>query len=109
MLRATQIPPADSMTAPLYTAPDALAHHLNVSLVRETDLGRRLNIVLAEIAGRVAFSTSLSIEDQAVLNGLAAADQGKRVAVFMLDTGGTFPRRWIWSPGAKATSAAASR
>jgi phosphoadenosine phosphosulfate reductase len=63
------------------------------------DLDRRLADVpslegrLAEIGrrapGPVAFSTSLGIEDQAVLHALAAA--GAKVDVFTLDTGRLFP------------------
>jgi phosphoadenosine phosphosulfate reductase len=53
----------------------------------------RLDDRIAEVArsleGRVAFSTSLQIEDQAILHAIAAS--GAKIDVFTLDTGRLFP------------------
>lgn len=52
-------------------------------------LGARIAYIAKTIDGRVAFSTSLGNEDQAILHAIAAA--GARVDVFTLDTGRHFP------------------
>jgi phosphoadenosine phosphosulfate reductase len=49
----------------------------------------RILEILRSLPGRVAFSTSLGLEDQAVLHAIAAA--GADVDVFTLDTGRHFP------------------
>jgi len=53
------------------------------------DLEDRLLEIARSVAGRVTFSTSLGIEDQAVLNAIAAS--GAKIDVFTLDTGRHFP------------------
>ncbi len=77
---ATQ-PPLDTLS------PDAVAL-LDAALAAETSLERRIAIIRQAVPGRVAFSTSLGIEDQAVLHAIAAS--GAAVDVFMLDTGRHF-------------------
>lgn len=52
-------------------------------------LEARVGYIASAIDGRIAFSTSLGIEDQAVLHAIATA--GARVDVFTLDTGRHFP------------------
>jgi phosphoadenosine phosphosulfate reductase len=52
-------------------------------------LEERLIEITRSVAGRVTFSTSLGIEDQAVLNAIAAS--GAQIDVFTLDTGRHFP------------------
>jgi phosphoadenosine phosphosulfate reductase len=49
----------------------------------------RLIEITRSIPGRVTFSTSLGIEDQAVLHAIAAS--GAKIDVFTLDTGRHFP------------------
>jgi phosphoadenosine phosphosulfate reductase len=49
----------------------------------------RIAAVCGAVAGRIAFSTSLGLEDQAILHGIAGT--GARVDVFTLDTGRHFP------------------
>ena len=49
----------------------------------------RLLEITRSVPGRVTFSTSLGIEDQAVLNAIAAS--GAKIDVFTLDTGRHFP------------------
>jgi phosphoadenosine phosphosulfate reductase len=48
----------------------------------------RIRLITSYSAGRVAFSTSLGMEDQALLHAVAAA--GRKIDVFMLDTGRHF-------------------
>ena len=52
-------------------------------------LDQRLALIAEAIAGRVAFSTSLGMEDQAVLHAIAASKA--KIDVFTLDTGRHFP------------------
>jgi phosphoadenosine phosphosulfate reductase len=49
----------------------------------------RIAAIAAQFPGRVAFSTSLGLEDQAVLHAIAGT--GARIDVFTLDTGRHFP------------------
>jgi len=49
----------------------------------------RLLEIVRSVEGRVTFSTSLGIEDQAVLNAIAAS--GADIDIFTLDTGRHFP------------------
>jgi phosphoadenosine phosphosulfate reductase len=58
-------------------------------LAATPDLVRRIELIAAAVPGRVAFSTSLGIEDQAVLH--AVAQSGTGIDVFTLDTGRLFP------------------
>ena len=68
---------------------DDRAAALAETLAGLTDLGARMSAIAAAIPGRVAFSTSLGIEDQAVLH--AIAESGAQIDVFTLDTGRLFP------------------
>ncbi|MFN0262488.1 phosphoadenylyl-sulfate reductase [Tepidamorphus sp. 3E244] len=71
------------------TALHDTARQLDAEL-REIDaLPARLRHIAQAVPGRVAFSTSLGIEDQVVLAAIAAADAD--VDVFTLDTGRHFP------------------
>lgn len=54
-----------------------------------TSLEDRVAEIAAAIHGRVTFSTSLGIEDQAILHAIAAT--GANIDVFTLDTGRHFP------------------
>ncbi|MCC7250325.1 phosphoadenylyl-sulfate reductase [Hyphomicrobium sp.] len=67
----------------------ALAQRLDETLPRLDTLEARLVAVSDAIPGRIAFSTSLGLEDQAVLHAIAAT--GRRFDVFTLDTGRHFP------------------
>jgi phosphoadenosine phosphosulfate reductase len=69
--------------------PHERAADLQSRLSKERSLERRIAEIASAVTGRIAFSTSLGLEDQAVLHGLAqsAAD----VDVFTLDTGRHFP------------------
>jgi len=67
----------------------ALATRLDEQLAALPDLEQRLRAIADAIPGRIAFSTSLGIEDQAVTNAIAGT--GVAVDVFTLDTGRHFP------------------
>ena len=67
----------------------ALAIRLDEQLEKEPDLAQRLRLIKIHIPGRIGFSTSLGIEDQAVLH--AVAEAGGDFDVFTLDTGRHFP------------------
>jgi phosphoadenosine phosphosulfate reductase len=62
---------------------------LNDRLAALNSLEERLTEVVRWIPGRVTFSTSLGLEDQAVLHAIAAS--GAKIDVFTLDTGRHFP------------------
>lgn len=65
------------------------ARRLDQQLAALATLEDRIRLIANEIKGRVAFSTSLGIEDQAVLHALAAT--GAKADIFTLDTGRHFP------------------
>ena len=52
-------------------------------------LADRIRLIADSVVGRIAFSTSLGLEDQAILH--AIAETGSRVDIFTLDTGRHFP------------------
>ena len=62
---------------------------MNSDLSRSGDLTGRIQAAARALKGRIAFSTSLGIEDQAILHAIAAS--GVAVDVFTLDTGRLFP------------------
>lgn len=66
----------------------ALAARLDVELAVLPTLESRLAAIAAAIPGRIAFSTSLGIEDQAVTHAIATT--GAKFDVFTLDTGRHF-------------------
>jgi phosphoadenosine phosphosulfate reductase len=68
---------------------EAAAAALDGRLAEAASLEARLGEVLAAVRGRVAFSTSLGLEDQAVLHAAAAVAPG--IDIFTLDTGRLFP------------------
>ncbi|MGO9544094.1 MAG: phosphoadenylyl-sulfate reductase [Rhodomicrobium sp.] len=66
-----------------------VAQSLNLALCGTGDLAGRIQLLASAIEGRIAFSTSLGIEDQAILHGIAGS--GSAIDVFTLDTGRLFP------------------
>src|ERR1043165_6161583 len=66
-----------------------LANHIAAKLARTDRLEDRIAALAGAVPGRVAFSTSLGIEDQVILHAIAAT--GAPVEVFTLDTGRHFP------------------
>ncbi len=61
---------------------------LDAAIAATQSLSERIRIIRTHVAGRITFSTSLGIEDQAVLH--AIAESGADVDVFTLDTGRHF-------------------
>ena len=61
---------------------------LDGELASTTSLEGRIRLLRARIPGRIAFSTSLGLEDQAVLHAIAVS--GADIDVFTLDTGRHF-------------------
>jgi len=67
---------------------------LDETLGKTDDLVARINEIAGRVEGRIAFSTSLGIEDQAILHAIAKSGvikSGADVDVFTLDTGRLFP------------------
>ena len=69
-----------------------LAGALDECLVEISCLEARLAEIARLAPARIAFSTSLGIEDQAILHAVAVS--GAAVDVFTLDTGRLFPSAW---------------
>jgi phosphoadenosine phosphosulfate reductase len=65
-----------------------VARLLHLELASVADLAQRVELLTSAIKGRIAFSTSLGIEDQAILHAIAGA--GAAIDVFTLDTGRLF-------------------
>lgn len=65
-----------------------VARLLQLELPASNDLVQRIELLTAAIKGRIAFSTSLGIEDQAILHAIAGSGAG--IDVFTLDTGRLF-------------------
>lgn len=82
-------PPIASARARSPSAGAEAAATLDADLAACADLGRRLALLARAVPGRIAFSTSLGLEDQALLHAIATA--GVDLDVFTLDTGRLFP------------------
>lgn len=67
----------------------ALAKRLDAQLAELASLEDRIRLIAQAVPGRIAFSSSLGIEDQAVTHAIAAT--GGSIDVFTLDTGRHFP------------------
>ncbi len=77
-------PPPIDVALPSPEAVAALAERIG----RAATLPERIAEIARSVPGRIAFSTSLGLEDQAVLDGIVAA--GADIDVFTLDTGRHF-------------------
>lgn len=75
-------------SAPFAISPAGLAA-LDAALQDLPDLDLRIGCITATVPGRITFSTSLGMEDQAVLHAIAAAKAD--IDVFTLETGRHFP------------------
>jgi phosphoadenosine phosphosulfate reductase len=80
---------AQGQPTPVANRGEPLALALDAALAALPSLEARLKAIHAAVAGRIAFSTSLGLEDQAVLHGIA--ETGLAFDVFTLDTGRHFP------------------
>jgi phosphoadenosine phosphosulfate reductase len=65
------------------------AEALNARLAGIENLAERVAELRRSVEGRIAFSTSLGLDDQAILN--AIAQSGADIDIFTLDTGRLFP------------------
>ena len=65
------------------------AEELNARLAKIESLSERIAELRRSVEGRIVFSTSLGLDDQAILN--AVAESGADVDIFTLDTGRLFP------------------
>ena len=65
------------------------AEELNARLARIESLAERIAEMRRSIEGRIVFSTSLGLDDQAILH--AIAESGAEIDMFTLDTGRLFP------------------
>ena len=65
------------------------ANELDAKLARIESLPDRIRELRARIEGRIVFSTSMGLEDQAILH--AIAESGADIDIFTLDTGRLFP------------------
>ena len=70
-------------------APEHPVGHLATALSHLKLLEDRIRAIAGNVGGRIVFSTSLGLEDQAVLHAILAS--GADVDVFTLDTGRHFP------------------
>ncbi len=66
-----------------------IAADLDAALAATSDLTARIILIRDALSGRIAFSSSLGLEDQAVLHAIASL--GAEIDVFTLDTGRHFP------------------
>ena len=87
--RATKAPVKALVNAPVTTNGSALAADLSGRLAGTASLTERISAIVKAVPGRIAFSSSLGLEDQAVLHAIAQA--GVAVDIFTLDTGRHFP------------------
>ena len=71
------------------TPNEAQASVLDRIIAASGGLEDRIAAIAAAVGGRIAFSTSLGLEDQAILHAIASV--GAPVDVFTLDTGRHFP------------------
>lgn len=79
----------EDIASPEAAVARALAARLDTQLGELPTLEDRIRLIAREIPGRVTFSTSLGLEDQAVTH--AIAQSASKIDVFTLDTGRHFP------------------
>ena len=81
--------PASPQVQEATSAAAASARALDARLASLASLDDRIRAIVDAIPGRIAFSTSLGIEDQAITDSIAATDS--KIDIFTLDTGRHFP------------------
>ena len=87
---------------------EAVATDLDGRLARLERLEERIAAVCGAVAGRIAFSTSLGLEDQAILHAIAA-DAAPTSMSSPSTPAGTSPRRSTrWSAASSATACASA-
>ena len=95
MILIDRAAPAGSQ-APKDASADARAAALDATLASLDSLEDRIRAIAAAVPGRIAFSSSLGIEDQAVTHAIAEANAKSKTAIdiFTLDTGRHFPETY---------------
>ena len=78
----------NTVQSPVTVAQSGQVWLLDQTLAATANLVERIGIIRASVSGRIAFSTSLGLEDQAVLH--AIAESGSQIDVLTLDTGRHF-------------------
>ena len=90
LMTVLDIAVAAQRRAPEVASPEAAAAQaLDVRLGEIETLEGRLRVIADILPGRITFSTSLGIEDQAIIHAIATT--GAKIDVFTLDTGRHFP------------------
>ncbi|MEM7397358.1 MAG: phosphoadenylyl-sulfate reductase [Pseudomonadota bacterium] len=77
-----------------WNASTKAAAELDQALAGTDDLAERIKLIAERIKGRIAFSTSVGLEDQVILQGIAKSGvvkAGADIDIFTLDTGRLFP------------------
>ena len=92
-IRHNYQPAVRNMLPLRWNASERAAKELSAVLGKTDDLVNRIKEVASHIEGRIAFSTSLGLEDQVILHAIAKAGIVKSgdVDIFTLDTGRLFP------------------
>ncbi len=86
---------------PVVESPAGVAD-LDAALAELDSLDARIDLIARTVEGRKSFSTSLGLEDQAVLHAIARS--GGEFDIFMLDTGRHFRKRLkFWMPASCVT------
>ena len=80
-------PPARAQLA--LKGPQGAARALDAALAATGSATERIRMIAQSVEGRVAFSTSFGLEDQAILHAIAQSEV--TIDVFTLDTGRHFP------------------
>ena len=93
-IRRSYQPSARNPVPLRWNASAKAAAELDRALAATDDLVERIKLIADCIDGRIAFSTSLGLEDQVILRAIAKSGvtkAGAEVDVFTLDTGRLFP------------------
>ncbi len=95
MILIDRAPPAVSQ-APKDASAEARAAALDADLASLDSLEDRIRAIVAAVPGRLAFSSSLGIEDQAVTHAIAQVNAKSKtgIDIFTLDTGRHFPETY---------------
>jgi len=94
LIRHSYQPSARNPMPLRWNASAKTAAELSDALSATDDLVERIRLIAEHIEGRIAFSTSVGLEDQVILQAIAksgAVKAGADIDVFTLDTGRLFP------------------
>ncbi|MDJ0512489.1 MAG: phosphoadenylyl-sulfate reductase [Methyloceanibacter sp.] len=94
LIRHSYQPSARNPMPLRWNASTKAAAELDRALNATDDLAERIRLIAERIDGRIAFSTSVGLEDQVILQAIAKSGvvkAGADIDVFTLDTGRLFP------------------